>query len=78
MLVDRSDDGQISAEELVAWSQTEGEYVSPEDAQRVLEAVDGDKDGSIGLEDWLFFGACCKEAWLEELENEELETLAGL
>ena len=66
MLVDRSDDGFIQAGEIVAWSQTEGEYVSAEDAQRVLEAVDGDRDGSIGLDDWLVFATACKEEWLQE------------
>jgi len=40
--------------------------VSAEDAQRVLEAVDGDRDGSIGLDDWLVFATACKEEWLHE------------
>jgi len=40
--------------------------VSAEDAQRVLEAVDGDRDGSIGLDDWLVFATACKEEWLQE------------
>ena len=66
LLVDRSDDGKISAEEIMAWSLDEGERVSEEDAQRVVEAVDADQDGFIGLDDWLWFAHCCRELWLEE------------
>ena len=66
LLVDRTDDGKISHEEIVAWSLDEGERVSEEDAKRVVEAVDADQDGSIGLDDWLWFAHCCRELWLEE------------
>jgi len=31
----------------------------------VIEAVDADKDGMIGLDDFLWFAACCKEVFMD-------------
>lgn len=70
MLVDRSDDAQITFEEIIQWSQDEGEQVSELDAKRVVEAVDADRDGVIGLDDWLWFAHCCREVYNAELDEE--------
>jgi hypothetical protein len=43
----------------------------------VVEAVDADEDGVIGLDDWLWFAHCCREVFEEEQEvaTEDLEVV---
>ena len=75
MLIDRSGDGLISARELMAWSNDEGEYLSQSNAELCVRAVDSDGDDQIGLDDFLEFAANLKEL-AEEEEREERASLA--
>ena len=66
MIIDRTEDGLISKEELIQWSQEEGEFLSETQADRCIESVDMDGDGQIGLDDYLWFASLLKQQALQE------------
>lgn len=65
IMIDRTADGFISVDELVQWSNDEGETISREEAEACVRAADADGDHCIGLEDFLQVAANAKEIWLE-------------
>jgi Ca2+-binding EF-hand superfamily protein len=66
MMIDRHNDGHITAEELLQWAASDGRAVSREEADRCVAAVDADGDGAIGMHDFLLFAAQNKEEAKEE------------
>jgi hypothetical protein len=66
MMIDRHNDGHITAEELLQWAASDGRGVRREEADRCVAAVDADGDGAIGMHDFLLFAAQNKEEAKEE------------
>ena len=64
LLIDRNDKGFFDQDDLVLWSQQEGVPVQKSEAMLCIKAVDSDKDGKIGFEDYLAFAARSKDRWL--------------
>lgn len=68
MMIDRHNDGHITAEELLQWAASDGpRRITREDADRCVAAVDADGDGAIGMHDFLLFAAQNKEEANEDL-----------
>ena len=61
LIIDRDGDGRIDVNELIRWSQETGYAVQKFEAQKVIDAVDEDKDGQIGFADYLSFAAIMKQ-----------------
>ncbi|GBG30617.1 Serine/threonine-protein phosphatase 2B catalytic subunit [Hondaea fermentalgiana] len=64
LVIDHSDKGFITRDDLVQWSAEDGYAVPRSEADLCLEYVDADGDGQIGFEDYLVFAAKNKERWL--------------
>lgn len=72
LVIDHSDKGFITREDLVQWSAEDGYAVPRSEADLCLEYVDADRDGKIGFEDYLVFAARNKERWLVKQYNQVL------
>ena len=65
-IMDRDDSQQISKEELVAYAEETGDYAQTRELTTIMEAIDGDGDGLIGLLDFVLFAARMKDSHSRE------------
>jgi cobalamin biosynthesis protein CobT len=60
-IMDQDGDEYIEKEELSAYAEESGDYAQKRELDNIIEALDSDGDGRIGLLDFVLFAARCKE-----------------